>query len=91
MRHRRPNQSQAVQTVPPPTDDLFAFAQRQVAKPAEEELWSIKVVKLRTGLSRATVYKYIELGLFPRQRHLGPGRVAWLASEVRAWIESRPE
>ena len=55
-----------------------------------DELWSIKVVTTKTGLSRASIYKYVELGLFPRQRQLGPGRVAWRASEIRAWIESRP-
>lgn len=57
----------------------------------DDELWSIKTVRNKTGLSRASIYKYVALGLFPRQRHLGPGRVAWRASEVRAWIESRPE
>lgn len=57
----------------------------------DEELWGIKKVQIKTGLSRASVYKYIALGLFPRQRQLGPGRVAWRASEVHAWIISRPE
>ena len=90
MRYRRQNLSQAVPTAPP-VDDLFAFAQRQEVRTAEEELWGIKIVRMRTGLSRATVYKYIAMGLFPRQRQLGPGRVAWRASDVRAWIDSRPE
>ena len=80
--------------------DLFALADRkpmpadpvqQHAAPADDELWSIKIVRAKTGLSRASVYKYMEQGLFPRQRHLGPGRVAWRASDVRAWIASRPE
>jgi prophage regulatory protein len=71
--------------------DLFEYAPRQVPQAAEDELWSIRIVRMKTGLSRASVYKYMALGLFPRQRHLGPGRVAWRASDVRAWIESRPE
>ena len=71
--------------------DLFEYQQRQAPQPAEEELWSIRVVRMKTGLSRASVYKYMALGLFPRQRHLGPGRVAWRASDVRTWIDSRPE
>ncbi len=58
---------------------------------SDDEFWSVAVVRLKTGLSRATVYKYMALGLFPRQRHLGPGRIAWRASDVRAWINSRPE
>jgi prophage regulatory protein len=75
----------------PATDDLFAYAPRPVPQATDEELWSIKIVRQKTGLSRASVYNYISLGLFPRQRRIGPGRVAWRASEVRTWIEGRPE
>lgn len=56
----------------------------------DEEFWSIKVVTAKTGLSRAAIYKYIAHEQFPRQRRLGPGRVAWRASDVRAWIATRP-
>ena len=72
-------------------DDLFANAKRQAPQATDEELWSIKIVRMKTGISRASVYNYIALGLFPRQRRIGPGRVAWRASEVRTWIEGRPE
>ena len=61
------------------------------SQPLDDELWNVKVVRMKTGLSRATVYKYMALGLFPRQRHLGPGRIAWRASDMRNWICSRPE
>lgn len=73
--------------------DLFDYARRSMpaSKPIDEEMCRIKIVRYKTGLSRALVYKYMEFGLFPRQRHLGPGRVAWRASEVRNWIETRPE
>lgn len=57
----------------------------------EDEFWSIMAIIARTGLSRSTIYGYIAQGLFPRQRRLGPRRVAWLASEVRAWMASRPQ
>jgi prophage regulatory protein len=56
----------------------------------DEEFWSIKTIVAKTGLSRTTIYECVKRGLFPRQRHLGPRRVAWLASEVRAWMASRP-
>jgi len=56
----------------------------------EDELWRIKAVIARTGLSRSTIYSYIAQGLFPRQRRLGLRRVGWFASEVRAWITNRP-
>jgi len=57
---------------------------------SDDELWNLKAVIAKTGLSRTSIYDYIAHGIFPRQRRLGPRRVAWLASEVRAWITSRP-
>jgi prophage regulatory protein len=53
--------------------------------PIDEELWSLKVVMAKTGLSRSTLYGYIAVGAFPTQRRLGKRRVAWFASEVRNW------
>ena len=98
MRHRRLNQTYAIPTPAAPTDDLFGYAQRMpiagalaLAPTLDDELWSVKIVRMKTGLSRASVYKYMALGLFPRQRHIGPGRIAWRASDIRKWIESRPE
>ena len=98
MRRRQKVQTCALRR-PMALPDLFDFAKRpepaevggSCPLPMDDELWSIKIVKAKTGLSRASVYKYMEQGLFPRQRHLGPGRVAWRASDVRAWIGSRPE
>lgn len=58
--------------------------------PNDDELWSLKAVVAKTGLSRSSIYSYVAQGLFPRQRRLGPRRVGWLASEVRAWIAGRP-
>ncbi len=72
-------------------DDLFDRPRQQDPNPNNDEFWSVKVVGIKTGLSRASIYKYVDLGLFPRQRQIGPGRVAWRASDVRAWIETRPE
>jgi prophage regulatory protein len=76
-------------------DDLFDYAQRPAptapaAKPIDDELWSVNTVRMRTGLSRATVYRYVGRGQFPKHRRIGPGRVAWVASEVIAWMASRP-
>jgi prophage regulatory protein len=59
-------------------------------EPVDEELWSLKVVLAKTGLSRSTLYTYIGAGSFPTQRRLGKRRVAWFASQVKAWIASRP-
>lgn len=57
----------------------------------DDEFWSLKAVLAKTGLSRSTLYTYVAIGLIPKQRRLGVRRVAWLASEVRTWISSRPK
>ncbi len=56
----------------------------------DDEFWSIKIVMARTGLCRTSIYDYMARGMFPRRRRLGLRKVGWLASEVRAWIVTRP-
>lgn len=48
-------------------------------------------VREKTSLSDSELYRQIAAGAFPRPIRLTPnGRaVAWLESEVDAWIESR--
>ena len=46
-------------------------------------------VEARTGLSRSTLYQYIQDGLFPRPVSLGARAVGWLESDVTAWIAAR--
>ena len=89
MQRRNPNLSQADRRRVTGMDDLFDTANRQSDRPMEEELWGLRTIVSKTGLARSTIYAYVKLGLFPTQRRLGPGRVGWRASEVRAWIESR--
>ncbi|RWP94231.1 MAG: AlpA family phage regulatory protein [Mesorhizobium sp.] len=33
----------------------------------------------------------LKAGLFPKRRRISPGRVAWLESDIRAWMETRSE
>jgi prophage regulatory protein len=37
----------------------------------------------------AHINRLIKLGKFPPKRKLSPGRVAWLASDIEAWIQAR--
>ena len=39
-----------------------------------------------TTLSRATLWREIKAGRFPRQVRLSPGRVGWRVSEVTRWL-----
>ena len=42
-----------------------------------------------TGVSRSTIYRWMENGEFPRQISLGANTVAWLESDVEDWIHHR--
>ncbi|WP_060538537.1 helix-turn-helix transcriptional regulator [Pseudomonas putida] len=39
-----------------------------------------------TALSRNTIYKRMRDGTFPKQVRLGPNSVAWLQSDISAWM-----
>ena len=55
----------------------------------EDRFLKVQAVMNITGLGRTTIGVYEKAGRFPGRRQVGPGRVAWLESEVRAWMESR--
>ena len=43
-----------------------------------------------TGLSRSSIYRLMPDGEFPRPVKVGPAAVRWRASDITAWLESRP-
>ena len=55
------------------------------------KLIRIKSVIELTGLSKSYIYDLSSRGLFPKNLSLVPGgtSVAWVKSEVLAWIDSR--
>ncbi|EJL6982883.1 helix-turn-helix transcriptional regulator [Vibrio vulnificus] len=55
---------------------------------------NIRLIRFRevlamTGLSRSSVYRFIEANQFPTQVQLGGRAVAWVESEVQEWIQQR--
>ena len=44
-----------------------------------------------TRLSRSSIYRLMQAGEFPRPVKVGPNAVKWRASDITAWVESRPE
>jgi predicted DNA-binding transcriptional regulator AlpA len=40
--------------------------------------------------SRVTLWRRVRAGTFPAPVDLGGGRIAWVRSEIDAWIETRP-
>lgn len=49
----------------------------------------LKEVIDRTGLARATIYKYMAEGGFPQSVSLGGRSVGWVDGEIEAWLESK--
>ncbi|MDA5318913.1 helix-turn-helix transcriptional regulator [Vibrio cholerae] len=55
---------------------------------------NIRLIRFRevlamTGLSRSSMYHFIEANQFPAQVKLGGRAVAWVESEVQEWITER--
>ena len=50
-----------------------------------------KTLLQKIPLSEVTIWRMEKTGQFPARRQISPGRVAWLASEVDAWIASRSQ
>lgn len=43
----------------------------------------------KTGLARSTIYKYTDLGRFPRPISLGGKSVGWIDSEIHEWLQEK--
>jgi prophage regulatory protein len=56
---------------------------------AKERILRLAEVKVRTGLSRSTIYLNVSQGTFPRHISLGTRCIGWLESEIDAWIQAR--
>ncbi|QEQ97323.1 helix-turn-helix transcriptional regulator [Neptunomonas concharum] len=48
-------------------------------------------VEQLVGLSRSTIYNRLEKGTFPKPVPLGGRLVAWVESDIQAWIQERIE
>jgi prophage regulatory protein len=49
----------------------------------------LEAVRARTGLSRSTLYAYMREGRFPQPVAISQRCVAWIESEIDAWIADR--
>lgn len=56
-----------------------------------DTLLRLDQVRVRTGLSRSSVYAKVATGDFPKPVAIGSRAVAWIESEVSAWIQTRIE
>lgn len=59
----------------------------EISKP--ERFLRLTEVIERTGLSRSAIYLSISEGRFPKNINLSARSVAWLESEINAWMQER--
>jgi prophage regulatory protein len=50
----------------------------------------IRDVEKFSGLSRASIYRLMREGKFPRPVRLGERAVAWTIDDLETWAENRP-
>ena len=51
----------------------------------------LPAVKVRTGLSRSTIYLRISNGTFPKPVSLGARAVGWVEAEIQGWLDQQIE
>ncbi len=56
-----------------------------------EALLKREEVQRRTSLGRSKLFDLVAKGDFPKPVRLSPGRVAWVQSEIDAWILQRAD
>ena len=57
----------------------------------QDRLLRRRQVEEITGLGRSSIYRLMQYGQFPRPVKVGSAAVRWRASDITAWLESRPE
>jgi prophage regulatory protein len=65
--------------------DLLAELRRR-----GDRFLDVREVSDRTTLSRNTIWELERSGHFPHRRQITANKIAWLESEIDAWIASRP-
>ena len=56
----------------------------------QDRLMRRREVEKILGISRSSIYRLMQEGRFPRPIRIGTAAVRWRASDITAWLESRP-
>lgn len=68
-------------------NELPLFANRQ--SPPSLKVLRLPEVIVRVGLRRASIYRYIGQGRFPKAVPIGVRAVGWLEHEIDNWLRQR--
>ena len=61
----------------------------QETKSTEKRMLRRKEVERRTGFSKTTIYRLMDMGVFPQNVRIGIRAVAWCEQDIEGWIEAR--
>lgn len=64
-----------------PVQDTTATRKRFLRRTQVEDM---------TGLARATIYRKMNEGAFPRPVHLSKSSVRWIEADILAWMDRLP-
>lgn len=70
-------------------DVILRLSMVKQEKKMSKILLRLPKVMEKTGLKRATIYLHIKQNTFPKQFKIGQRAVAWLESDIDAWIDER--
>lgn len=57
----------------------------------EDRFIRVAQVVALTGRSKSSLYRDEKLGLFPRRKKIGKYAIGWKMSEIRTWLDTRPD
>ena len=69
--------------------DELARTRKTVGSVQRNRMLTAAQVQTRTGLSRPTIYRYIQAERFPKQIKVGSRAARWCAADVDEWINDR--
>jgi prophage regulatory protein len=76
------NQGSAPQPILPPPQAITSPKSRDTG----DRLLRLPEVARTIGVSRATIYRYVDSGRLPRPVKVSTRCIAWRASEIAAWM-----
>ncbi|MCZ6718346.1 MAG: AlpA family phage regulatory protein [Gammaproteobacteria bacterium] len=50
-----------------------------------------EVRRIAGNKSRRTIYRWMDLGVFPKSIEIGPNSVAWSESAIKGWVEAKKQ
>ncbi len=54
-----------------------------------KQIYRLKDIQQKYGLSRSSIYRMVGLGLFPKPVKIGQSAIGWDADDLAAWYAER--